>query len=53
MNKHMISGKFQPQPGPGRLWGMNDTTGLSSLKQGDRAVVLLYPAAIGCGLFPL
>ena len=47
MSKHMISNKFQPQPGPGRLWGMNDTTGLSSLKQGEPACIC-QPSAVGC-----
>lgn len=52
LNKDVVSGKLQPWPGPGRPWGLHCTTGLASLKPGDRAAVLLPLPAIGCGLFP-
>ena len=53
LNEDGVSSKFQPpQPGPGRLWGIHYTTGLSSSKQGNLAVVLLPLSAFGCGLFP-
>lgn len=41
---------FQPLLGPGRLQRINGTTGLSSLKQEDQAVVPIPPPANSCGL---
>ena len=52
LNKEVDLGMFQPCSGLGRPWGKKGTTGLTSLKRGDWAVVPMPPTADG-GFFPL
>ena len=40
LSKDVVSGKLQPWPGPGTVWGINRTTRLLSLKQGNQAASL-------------
>lgn len=53
LSEDVVSGKFQPWPGPGMLWGINCTPGLSSLKQGAQAAVLLPLSACRLWTAPL